>query len=293
MFWEVLRARWRFPVLEVTLPALSSPGWQPTRDTIHSYARVLGTVRRALTPKRRHWSHISLRMTSTGFTTTPILAGRMTLELVLDLTHHQLVLTTSRGVEWRQPVCGQSPARFGETLLGTLAYLGVQPEVDRSRFSDDQIGAYDPRAAERLWQVFSQIDAVFRQFQGQLRGETSPVQLWPHHFDLALLWFSSRIVPGADPADEDSADEQMNFGFVTGDASVAEPYFYVTAYPLPDQLPGVALPEGTVWHSEGWQGAILTYASLLESTDPAKTLLAFLQELHRAGSRLMLTEGGA
>ena len=30
----------------------------------------------------------------------------------------------------------------------------------------------------------------------------------------------------------------MNFGFTFGDENIPQPYFYVTAYPMPDGLPG-------------------------------------------------------
>jgi hypothetical protein len=45
---------------------------------------------------------------------------------------------------------------------------------------------------ERYWQALAQIDILLKQFRGELREETSPVQLWPHHFDLSLVWFSGR-----------------------------------------------------------------------------------------------------
>ena len=43
-----------------------------------------------------------------------------------------------------------------------------------------------------------------------------PVVLWPHHFGLAVLWFSGHPAPDQDPANAEYADEQMNFGFSTG-----------------------------------------------------------------------------
>ncbi len=67
----------------------------------------------------------------------------------------------------------------------------------------------------------------------------------------------------------------MNFGFAFGDEHIPEPYFYVTAYPLPDALPDVALPAGTTWHSDGFNAAVLLYKDLVAMADPH----AYLQEL--------------
>jgi hypothetical protein len=54
----------------------------------------------------------------------------------------------------------------------------------------------------------------------------------------------------------------MNFGFVTGDAWIAEPYFYATAYPMPPRWRETALPHGAYWQTEGFTGSILPYARL-------------------------------
>ena len=148
-------------------------------------------------------------------------------------------------------------------------------------------GVYEAAAAERYWQAARQVDMLLKQFRGEQRRETSPVQLWPHHFDWAMSWFSGRTVPGVDANDAGAADEQMAFGFSTGDETIAEPYFYVTAYPFPDQLPNAALPEDAVWHSEGFSGAVLAYATLVDAQNPAQKLLAYWRETLAAGQRLM------
>jgi len=77
----------------------------------------------------------------------------------------------------------------------------------------------------------------------------------------------------------------MNFGFAFGDAGIPEPYFYVTAYPLPDALPELDLPDGTVWQSDGFSGAVLLYRRLLEEKDPHHYLVSLWNDLLTAGSR--------
>ncbi|MFW2406025.1 MAG: DUF5996 family protein, partial [Gammaproteobacteria bacterium] len=121
------------------------------------------------------------------------------------------------------------------------------------------------------------------EFRAGIREETSPLQLWPHHFDLSLLWLPGDKVPDQDPADEEYADRQMNFGFTFGDAGIPEPYFYVTAYPEPDGLPRVELPVGAAWHTEGFSGALLTYQTLIASRDPRGYLLDLWQRMLNAG----------
>ena len=268
-------------------PALLPDQLQPTHDTIRGYAQVLGKVRRALTPRQKHWWHVSLRTAATGLTTTSIPAGDFTVEMLLDFTTHQLVIKTSRGDVYSKPLQGQSLAIFCEDTLAALAALGIEPDIDRSLFTDNTPGTYIPTVAAQYWRALSQIGAVFKQFKGGLRQETGPVQLWPHHMDLALLWFSGRLVPDQDPDDEEYSDEQMNFGFSPGDEGIPEPYFYITAYPTPDGFADTPLPNDAYWHTEGFTGAILNYASLVKANDPADKLLNFLQTVQQAGANLM------
>lgn len=270
-----------------SFPSIPLSGWQPTRDTVQTYSQLLGKIRGALSPAQKHWWHISLRATAVGLTTTPIPAGSQTFELALDFTRHQLTLTSSRGETAVIPLTGQSAAAFCTATLSILHDWGIEPDIDQTKFADETAGTYEATAVSAYWQALSQIDAILKEFKAGFRGETSPVQLWPHHFDLALVWLSGRLVPGQDPANADYADEQMNFGFSTGDEGVPEPYFYATAYPTPDGFTDAALPKNAYWHTGGWKGAVLPYAALVGTENPHDKLLTFLRTAHEAGSRFM------
>ena len=84
--------------------------------------------------------------------------------------------------------------------MAHLKKMGIEPEFDQSSFESDEPGTYEKTAVATFWQAMSQIDAAFKQFRHGFRQESSPVQLWPHHFDLAVVWFSGRLVPDQDPA---------------------------------------------------------------------------------------------
>ncbi|MBE2224464.1 MAG: hypothetical protein IAF02_23185 [Anaerolineae bacterium] len=277
---------------QLTFPPLSLERWLPTRDTIHSYAQVIGKVRRTLSPPQKHWWHCSLHTTATGLTTTPIFVNNLVIELQLDFCEHRLLISTNQGERLEIPLEGQSPAEFCTEVCDALASWEIYPDSSLLKFADDIEGRYDTTAVATFWTAFSQIDAIFKTFKASLREETSPVQLWPHHFDLALLWLSGRLIPGQDPANAEYADEQMNFGFVTGDGGIPEPYFYATAYPVPAQFTESALPGDAYWHTEGWTGAVLPYSALVDAANPQEKLLTFLRTAHQAGTRHRDTETG-
>lgn len=267
-------------------PSLPASARQTTLETLFHYARALGAIRRAASPRQKHWAHVSLRVNATGLTTTPIPAESSTFELALDLTAHAARLATSRGGTWQTRLRGQAPTVFREELAAALAAFGLSSTATRLN-APDSPGGYDPAHVEAYWRALSQIALLLEQFRGELREETAPVQFWPHHADLALLWFSGRLVPGQNPADEENADEQMNFGFSPGEAGSPDPYFYVTAYPLPAGWVGSPLPAGAQWHTTGWTGALLPYGELERAADPASLLFDFWRTTRAQGADRM------
>lgn len=258
----------------------------PTFEPLHHYARALGVVRRAFTPPQRHWAHVSLLVNATGLTTTPIPFASHLFELSLDLTTQRLVVTTSKGERIELPLCGQPLSQFWDELQAALSYLNIRGDVTKPDYADAP-PQYDAARVEMYWRALSQVDILMKQFKGELREATGPAQLWAHHFDLAMLWFSGRLVPGQDPNDEENADEQMNFGFSLGDGILPEPYFYITAYPQPEGFLGSPLPKGAHWQTEGWNGAVLFYKTLAASNEPDALLLDFWRTVQKRGAKLM------
>lgn len=279
----------------LNLPPLPLASWQETRDTLHSYSRILGKIRQALTPPRQHWWHISLypdeRQLTTGAIPIPdSINGKFdSCNLGIDLNAHA-VCVNNHTSDQRIPLAGQSTHSLTEALLHALARWNVRPAIDRDLFADRTPLVYDPEKARRYSQVLDGLAVIWTKFRGELPGKTSPVQLWPHHFDLSLVWFTGRKVPGVDPNDLENADEQMAFGFSTGDEGTPDAYIYVTAYPFPDGLDSVALPAPARWQTSGWQGALIPYNELVEMDEPASRLLGILRAVQRAGAERMQAE---
>jgi hypothetical protein len=271
----------------ITLPPLDLGEWRETRDKLHDLARLCGRVRATLAPPQKHWWHITLQTTATGLTTTPMPARDRRVELTIDLTRHEIGVATSRGKRTSLPIAELTLAQLREALSEELSRLDVTVDLDAAVQPDRAARDYRPLLAADFWQALSWVDAVFERFKGGLEGESSTVQLFPHHFDLSLAWLSGRRVPDSDPRDEEASAEQMGFGFLTGDARIPEAYFYVIAYPFPEGMLEVPVPAGGVWHTRGFRGAVLPYARLRDMEDPEAALLEFLQGMQSAGARLM------
>ena len=88
----------------------------------------------------------------------------------------------------------------------------------------------------------------------------SAVRCWPHHFDIATL---ISLTPGEDA----ETARSIGAGLSPGDTGRPAPYFYVTPwpYPSPENLPD--LEGGGTWNTDGWVGAVLEAATLLDGSD--------------------------
>lgn len=260
-------------------PALKDLTCTETRDAIHAYSRVLGDWLKQCRLKRKHWWHASLRPSLNGLT-TGIIHSDVDFELELNLRDNLLELKTSGGKYYSEKLYGQSAAELTDHIEHILIYSGINtqsvPAKNDNNRNKTVYPGYSREHARTIAQIFNSVSKAMKNFRAGIREESSPVQLWPHHFDLSMLWLPGELIPGQDPANEEYADKQMNFGFTLGDESIQEPYFYITAYPLPEAIPATQLPDGTTWYTETFSGAVLLYKTLTENNSDAN---AYLQEL--------------
>ena len=273
-------------------PRLNSEHIAETRDAIHGYARILGDWLKLCRPKRKHWWHASLRPSLTGLTSGVVQAGKKSFELELDLRQSLLHGRTSDGAELIEILRGQPPSELAHETNDFLMASGVDARYlpQGSEHSKSRFAGYSAENAVSLADALNSVSAAMAGFRAGIPEETSPIQVWPHHFDLSMLWLPGEKIPGQDPENEEYSDKQMNFGFTLGDEGIPEPYFYVTAYPFPDEFPKLPLPDGTVWKTEGFTGAALTYRSLLDNNDPTTYLSDLWGTLLSAGRKHMLAK---
>jgi hypothetical protein len=278
-----------------SFPDLDVDEFSTTRDALHAYAGVLGAWASTCRGRRKHWWHASLRPSLNGVTTGVIDASSLDFEIELDLRESKLLACTASGEVLSVELRGQPVNELAGQIQGFLQNAGVSEDLVNAAATklttiEAEFVGYSSEQANKLARALGAVSAALVSFRAGLREETSPIQLWPHHFDLAMLWLPGDKMPDQNPADEEYADKQMNFGFTFGDAGIPEPYFYVTAYPSHDAFSTLELPSGTQWRSDGFTGAVLTYRRLLEETDPSDYLLRLWSELQAFGERHLVNQ---
>jgi hypothetical protein len=274
-------------------PAIDEKTIASTRDALHAYAQILGHCLKASRPKRKHWWHASLRPSLTGLA-TGIIRADIDFELTLDLHSNLLRARTASGDAYDESLKGQPVYQLADTVIDFLISTGAKrslaADLQLDRDTVSHFEGYSEEQAKLIGRVFGDVAAAMAKFRAEIVEESSPIQLWPHHFDMSLLWLPGEKIPGQDPSNEEYSDKQMNFGFALGDEAIAEPYFYVTAYPLPEQFAEIKLPPGVRWESTAFSGALLTYETLLQNSDPEALLLDWWRLMLRAGKEFMLEQ---
>ncbi|MCZ6529533.1 MAG: DUF5996 family protein [Chloroflexi bacterium] len=274
---------------ESTFPPLSN--WASTRDTLSHYAAAIGVVPRALADPHPKWWHISLKVQEQGAATDLIpLPGSdgETFHLLMNLRNHTVDVSTSEGELLSLSMTeGLSSSEFGNRLLSLLGDLGIEAEYERAKFENEEPRAYDPQAAGLYRIILLKAAEVLELHRSGLNGETGPVQLWPHDFDLAFEWFGTLAVPSVDDGDAREQPSQINFGLTPGDRSHSEAYFYSNPWPFQDSLIERELPNGARWFTEGWQGTLLPYAEIAGSKSGADKLAAYFRAVYDLASPLL------
>lgn len=275
-------------VSEVIFPSLE--GFEPTRQTLQLYSRVVAAVPRTHGEFHPKWWHVSLKVQPDGLTTDKVaLPDGGLLQLKMDLVEHDIILTVDgEVVNTLSMAHSRSSTAIADNVLSAAARLGLEGEYERERFENDDPREYDPAKVGDFLTALVNADRIFKQHRAALSGEMGPVQLWPHGFDLAFEWFSTRMLGYEEQGVRKEQPAQLNLGFFPGGPEV-DPYFYSNPWPFEaDVLLGEALPEGVSWHTEGWQGTILPYETLADDPDAEERLLAYAKRVFELSSGTLM-----
>ena len=281
-------------------PALPLDQWQDTRDTLHLWTQVVGKVRLALAPAANHWWHVPLYVDARGLTTSLMPYRDRGLEVVFDLTSHELQLLTTLGERRRMSLGPRSVADFTAEFRSHLRELDVDAPIhpvpvevaEAIPFDEDtEHASYDPDAVHRFWTSLVSAQRVLSRFRGEFRGKASPVHFFWGAFDLATTRFSGRAAaphPGGVPNCPDwvmreaYSEEVSSCGYWPGGSP--EGSFYAYSYPEPPGYREHAVEPAAARFDEALGEFVLPYADVRAAADPDGHLLRFLRSTHRAAA---------
>jgi hypothetical protein len=280
-------------------PDLGWEQWKDTAETLHMYLQIVGKTRLVLTPLQNHWWNVPLYVTARGLWTSPMPTpdGKL-LDVEFDFLAHELVCRTSLGDVRRIVLSAKPVADFFHEFSETLADVGVQAPIDRLpvevanpiRYDLDTVHcSYDKDAVWRFWRVLVIADTLLKRFSTGFYGKISPVHFFWGSFDMAVTRFSGRRAPSRPNADPMQAEayshEVISAGFWPGNGGYGRAAFYAYAAPVPEGLDKVVLRGKGAFNSQMGE-FLLDYADVQKASDPAETVLAFLEDTYSAAADL-------
>jgi Family of unknown function (DUF5996) len=286
-------------------PSLPLEQWQPTRDTVHLWAQIVGKTRLALEPRPRlnHSWGCTLYVTARGLTTSLMPCQGGGAEIGFDFIGHELTIATTGGAIRRIRLEPRTVADFYAEYRSSLDDLGIDAAITTMPneiagaipFDADTVHAdYDAEAMHRFWLSLVSAHRVMSRFRAGFRGKASAVHFFWGAFDLAVTRFSGRPAPphpgGGVPncpdwvmAEAYSA-ELSSCGYWPGGA--AEGAFYSYAYPVPEGFSGQPVTPDAAYYDEQLGEFVLPYAAVRAASDPDAFLLSFLESTFQAARRL-------
>ena len=292
-------------------PELPYGEWKDTCATFHMWLQIVGKVRTALVPWTNHQWHVTLHLTSRGFTTRPIFYDAGAFQLDVDVVDHVLKISTSSGREGRVVLEPRTVADFYHALMGELERLGIAVRIhglpnevaDPLPFADNERDrSYDGEYVNRFWRVLLRSAGVFDEFRGDFIGKCSPVHFFWGAMDLAVTRFSGRRAPehpGGIPnlpdwiTREAYSHEVTSAGFWPGGDSYPHPMYYSYAYPSPEGFAGAEVgPASAKWHGD-LSEFVLPYDDVRKAASPEQEVRTFLQSTYEAAANLGQWDRGA
>lgn len=285
-------------------PSLPLEDWTDTCATLHLWTQIVGKIRLIQSPWVNHSWHVTLYVTSTGLTTSPIPYGVRTFQIDFDFINHQLAIRASDGRVAGFSLEPQSVATFYRRLMDEMGRLDLHVDIYRKpnevpdpiRFDQDESHkAYAHEYANRFWRILVQADRILKEFRGRFIGKCGPVHLFWGALDLAVTRFSGRSAPqhpGGIPnlpdfvTREAYSHEVSSCGFWPGGGAVPYAAFYSYAYPEPAGFPEASIKPAAAFYSADLREFILPYEEVRQSDSPDHILLEFLQATYEAAANL-------
>jgi hypothetical protein len=289
---------------EEAWPSLPLEDWANTCATLHMWTQIVGKIRLVQGPWMNHSWHVTLYVTSTGLTTSPIPYGLRTFQIDFDFIKQELRIQSSDGRTAGLPLQGQSVAAFYRRLMQELGSLDVHIDIhtkpnevpDPIRFDQDETHkAYDPEYANRFWRILVQSDRIMKEFRSRFIGKCSPVHLFWGALDLAVTRFSGRPAPPhpggipnlPDPVTREAYSQEVSScGFWPGGGAVPYAAFYSYAYPEPAGFSAAPIQPKGAFYSQDLREFILPYETVRQAESPDQVLLEFFQAAYDAAADL-------
>ena len=262
----------------MVLPSFASAAdWEKTRDSLHQIAQVVGAIRAVCAEPLPNDLYFSLDLAAQGVSTKRMRCGG---ELRFEFDTLQLSFVRGCCKVFTLDTAGQSQLSLMRRLLAIFGDCGYGIQPSMKHISAEQKFEIDRGLAAAYFSALNGVYTALARFRAKLSGTMTPLVLWPHHFDLAFIWFPTA------QADEHSAP-QIAYGFSPFSPGLARPYIYAYAWSMPTGYLRLPLEAPARAVSEVYTGLYAAYDHLREREDFNGVVETMLLRYHQeAAARL-------
>ncbi|MDE2777051.1 MAG: DUF5996 family protein [Chloroflexota bacterium] len=202
----------------MALPTLIE--WEETRDALHQIALVMGAIRVACVDPLPNDLHFSLEVSEGGLST-----GKMNCGGALHFDVEMLRFSYAIGDDsvFSLDIEDQSQISLTRRLLAAIGEFGCRGQLSMKHITSDKPFAIDRAQATAYASTIRAVSTTLARFRAKLKGCMTPLVLWPHHFDLAFIWFATE-------GTNERNDPHIAYGFAPFSPGLARPYIYAYAW---------------------------------------------------------------
>jgi hypothetical protein len=210
-----------------------------TKQFLQDIAKVIGKFQQSfLVPDKNYW-HVGLEVRRHGFQTQGFILGGKPCRIVVDLKNG---IISSSIESWNMG--WTSPLQLQSDLEQWLHTIEQAKKIDHIQ-GLSKVSSIDQKEALEILNLLSNAQKILGSLKLHLpTGSSSPLLLYPHHFDVACTWYPHE-------------GQQYTIGMSLGDEHIREPYYYVTAYPETMSFASRTLQPPAVWHKQGFTGVVI------------------------------------
>jgi hypothetical protein len=265
--------------------------WRDTALSLHLILQMMGKVKLARMEPQPEWNHILLQVTTDGFTTGMIPNGDRSFSIEMQIRESKVTVS---GLDGRDSSFalreGTSTGEYYEEFKRILADVMCETQIytvpqEMSLVTpfetDSEKRDYDANAALEFHRMCCFAYAEILKFVAPFRGKrTLPSFFWGT-FDVTSVLYSGKDTPfgGEGVIERTAFDEQlMEIGFWPGDDKVADPSFFILAYPfLTEDYSGAGILPDKAFFSAEKAEFFFRLADALSYDDPSAALQSFFR----------------
>ena len=229
---------------------------------LHLLCQILAKVTANFIPEKEYYSHTNLAFDPMGkrFLCRWIDTGTGKITLSLNLTTFSFQwVNEGLNVIKEVSIPGKTPIQLESEIETSLQQVGIKStdlplelkyEIEQYPFIHVPFKQFNEDALNS-WMYYRTLANEACDGLLKFLNDDGAVRIWPHHFDSGIyIEIDGKI--------------GLGFGLAMKDSMVNSPYFYLSGYPLKDQVEMANLPTLNLgkWYTGDWKGAVLPIGAI-------------------------------